>query len=174
MKKASEKEIIPHWLFDKRILKNLLTIRKEGPYDSKIGGIWLAIRANANHLREGANRERPRNKTKEENSIAGPNLMVLRFCQILERQARARRVLANISQEKIAQVHEGENVIWPWVQSKMKRSLKRTAQPAKMVRQERVEIKRSRKESRQFFRSPFSKSSESPINAVLNKLANSM
>ena len=111
MKKASEKVITPHWLFDKRILKNLLTIRKEGPYDSKIGGIWLAIRANANHLREGANRERPRNKTKEANSTAGPILIVFRFCQILEKQARARRVPAKISQEKMAQVHEGANAI---------------------------------------------------------------
>ena len=99
MKKASEKTIAPHWLFDKRILKNFLTNRKEGPYDSKIGGIWLAIKANANHLREGANRERPRNKTKEANSIAGPILIVFRFCQILEKQARARRVPAKISQE---------------------------------------------------------------------------
>ena len=113
MKKASEKTIVPHWLFDKRILKNFLTNRKEGPYDSKIGGIWLAIKANANHMREGVNRERPRNKTKEANSTAGPILIVFRFCQILEKQARARRVPAKISQEKMAQVHEGANAIWP-------------------------------------------------------------
>ena len=113
MKKASEKEIMTHWLFDKRTLKNLLTLRKEGPYDNKIGGIWLAIKANANHLREGANRERPRNKTTEANSTAGPILIIFRFCQILEKQARARRVPAKISQEKMAQVHEGANAIWP-------------------------------------------------------------
>jgi len=121
-------------------------------------------------LREGEKRDRPRNKTKEENSIAGPNLMVLRFCQMLEKQAKARSVPARISHEKMAQVHEGGNVIWPWVQSKIKRSLNRSAQAAKMVRQERVKRERLRKERRQFCGSPFSTSSESPIKAVLKKL----
>ena len=111
MKKASEKIIVLHWLFDKRIIKNFLTNRKEGPYDSKIGGIWLAIKANANHLREGANRHKPRNKTKEANSTTGPILMAFRLCQILEKHAKARRVPAKISQAKMAQVQEEANAI---------------------------------------------------------------
>lgn len=111
MKKANEKNIMLNWLFDKQILKNFRTIKKEGPYESKMGGIWLAIRANANHLSDGANRDRPRKKTKEANSTAGPILITFRFCQILEKQAKARRVPARISQEKRAQVHEGGNAI---------------------------------------------------------------